>query len=458
MRIDDVIANVRKDVNWVEKALPNLPDEWVLYLTSDEFSDDAMAKFDKLDKDGSGSLEPDELVPIIADISAGAPFDIDGEHCAAFADIFDVDKDGQIDRAEFFRFVQFLVVMSTFDPAELKAIVNPSEGPAPAVEAPAGAPAGYVKALEGDDASLEAREIEEGDEAIEKILKSLEKGKDALFEVMSMLPQDLCEHLDSPEFQLQCYEKFDVLDADGSGSLTVDELYPIVASLAGTKEWVVTDAQCARFATIFDEDGNGDISKGEFVAFVQFTVAMLYCEKQRKQEEEEELEAEIVEGDKKIEELLAKLEKGKDGLFEVMAMLPQELCEHLDSPDFQLQCYEKFDALDEDGSGSLTVDELYPVVANLAGTREWVVTDEQCDRFAKVFDEDGNGSISKAEFVGFVQFALAMTHCNEIKAKEEAARKAASSIDEVEAPVPGPFVEGPARVPTAEAPAPASSS
>ena len=122
--------------------------------------------------------------------------------------------------------------------------------------------------------------------------------------------------------------------------------------------------------------------------------------------------ADAAEGDKAIESLLAKLEKGKDALFEVMSQLPSELCEHLDSPEFQLTCYEQFDGLDEDQSGSLTVDELYPVIANLAGAREWAVTDAQCARFAKMFDEDGNGDISKTEFVGLMQFTLAMLHCN----------------------------------------------
>ena len=238
---------------------------------------------------------------------------------------------------------------------------------------------------------------------------------------MSLLPPALCEHLDSPEFQLTCYEQFDGLDEDQSGSLTVDELYPVIANLAGAREWAVTDAQCARFAKMFDEDGNGSISKSEFVGFMQFAFAVLHCEQQRKVEEaEREEEREIAEGDKAIESLLAKLEKGKGALFEVMSQLPSELCEHLDSPEFQLSCYEQFDGLDADQSGSLTVDELYPVIASLAGTREWIVTDAQCARFAKMFDEDGNGDISKTEFVGFMQFTLAMLHCNQALAEAPA--------------------------------------
>ena len=50
----------------------------------------------------------------------------------------------------------------------------------------------------------------------------------------------------------------------------------------------MTEEQCSRFANIFDEDGNGDISKSEFVAFMQFALAMLHCEQQRKAAEAEE--------------------------------------------------------------------------------------------------------------------------------------------------------------------------
>merc|ERR1719352_1400981 len=97
-------------------------------------------------------------------------------------------------------------------------------------------------------------------------------------------------------------------------------------------------------------------------------------------------------------------------MFEVMTKLPPEFAEYLDAPEFQLQCYEKFDAL--------AVDELYPVIAELAQTREWVVSDAQCKRFSAIFDEDGNGEISKAEFVTFVQFALAMLHVESLKKAE----------------------------------------
>ena len=65
VRIDEVIENVRDDAAWADKILPTLPDEWKDYLTSDEFIDSAMDKFDGLDVDGNEKLSPDELVPVV---------------------------------------------------------------------------------------------------------------------------------------------------------------------------------------------------------------------------------------------------------------------------------------------------------------------------------------------------------------------------------------------------------
>ena len=56
-----------------------------------------------------------------------------------------------------------------------------------------------------------------------------------MMEVMMELPDDIGATLDSPEFQMTCHEQFDGLDEDRSGSLTVDELYPVIAELAGTQ-------------------------------------------------------------------------------------------------------------------------------------------------------------------------------------------------------------------------------
>ena len=64
-----------------------------------------MDKFDGLDaRRRNEKLSPDELVPVVAELAQGQPWDIDDKHCIEFAEIFDADKNGFIDRGEFFRF------------------------------------------------------------------------------------------------------------------------------------------------------------------------------------------------------------------------------------------------------------------------------------------------------------------------------------------------------------------
>jgi Ca2+-binding EF-hand superfamily protein len=74
----------------------------------------------------------------------------------------------------------------------------------------------------------------------------------------------------STEFARRCDAEFAALDVDGSGTLTPDELYPIVLDLADADAVGVTYEHCERFANLFDTNGDGVISRGEFVEFSQF--------------------------------------------------------------------------------------------------------------------------------------------------------------------------------------------
>ena len=247
LRIDDVIANVRDDAAWADKILPTLPIEWKEYLTSDEFIDSAMDKFDALDADGNEKLSPDELVPVVSELSQGQPWDIDDKHCVEFAEIFDADKNGFIDRGEFFRFVQFLVVMSHFSSpeAEVDDIIEEAE---------------LDEALRIDDVIANVR-----DDAAwaDKILPSL--------------PIEWKDYLFSEQFVDDAMNQFDALDVDCSGALTPDELVPVVAELSSGRPWDIDEAHCLQFAEIFDKDKNGVIDRGEFFRFVQFLVVMSFA-------------------------------------------------------------------------------------------------------------------------------------------------------------------------------------
>ena len=64
--------------------LPTLPIEWKEYLTSDEFIDSAMDKFDALDADGNGGSSRRALVPVVAELSQ-AVLGTSTKRTAAFA-------------------------------------------------------------------------------------------------------------------------------------------------------------------------------------------------------------------------------------------------------------------------------------------------------------------------------------------------------------------------------------
>ena len=244
VRIDDVIANVRDDAAWADKVLPTLPDEWKEYLTSDEFIDDAMDKFDGLDADGNEKLSPEELVPVVAELSQGQPWDIDETHCIEFAEIFDADKNGYIDRNEFFRFVQFLVVMSFMGPA----------------------------AEETDDIDAEIAETMRIDDVIANVRD------DAAWadKILPTLPDEWKDYLTSDEFIESAMDKFVGLDARQRRSSRRRARVPVVAELSQGQPWDIDESHCTEFADIFDADKNGFIDRREFFRFVQFLVVMSF--------------------------------------------------------------------------------------------------------------------------------------------------------------------------------------
>ena len=76
--------------------------------------------------------------------------------------------------------------------------------------------------------------------------------------MMRLLPPELAASLEDDELAAACDEQFTVLDTDGNGSLSPNELGPIISQLANTESVGLTPEHCQRFATEFDADGNGD--------------------------------------------------------------------------------------------------------------------------------------------------------------------------------------------------------
>lgn len=74
----------------------------------------------------------------------------------------------------------------------------------------------------------------------------------------------------SKGFSDKCNNRFDVLDRDGNGKLTADELLPITLEIAAEHGKAVTYEHCRRLLAIFDTDADGVLSRVEFLEFVQF--------------------------------------------------------------------------------------------------------------------------------------------------------------------------------------------
>merc|ERR1712151_1132493 len=98
--------------NRLPEVIPFLP-EWLCdYLTSEDFILECVGGFKELDTDGSGELEPNELLPLIQRLCETHPINIDMDQCKKFAQIFDQNGDGNIQADEFVEFQQFLMVMT----------------------------------------------------------------------------------------------------------------------------------------------------------------------------------------------------------------------------------------------------------------------------------------------------------------------------------------------------------
>jgi Ca2+-binding EF-hand superfamily protein len=111
-QIEDLIRSLERDRHQLRKVIPYLPDELRDELLGAQFIDQCRDRFKELDQNGSGSLEPHELYPIILEMTDAHHYALDQEQCQRFTAIFDDEKTGVISQAEFVNFARFLMVMS----------------------------------------------------------------------------------------------------------------------------------------------------------------------------------------------------------------------------------------------------------------------------------------------------------------------------------------------------------
>jgi len=124
-RIEDLIETMRKNRKQMQKVIPYLP-EWLRAdILSDHFTVECLQFFKDLDKDGNGTLEPEELFPMVLALSNNAhEMSLDVAQCRKFTAIFDDEKTGVISKNEFVNFSRFLIVMGWLDSQEGKVVLD----------------------------------------------------------------------------------------------------------------------------------------------------------------------------------------------------------------------------------------------------------------------------------------------------------------------------------------------
>eukprot|EP00439_Symbiodinium_sp_Y106_P077436 s1218_g16.t1 len=93
-------------------VVPFLP-QWLRNdLLSERFVTECVTFFQDLDKDKNGTLEPEELFPMVRSMADAHSMALDLDQCKRFSQIFDVNGDGLIELDEFVNFSRFMIVMS----------------------------------------------------------------------------------------------------------------------------------------------------------------------------------------------------------------------------------------------------------------------------------------------------------------------------------------------------------
>ena len=417
-KIDDLIETVKRDNNLASgnTLLGLLPPEAKEFLLSEEFVEDCMRQFRELDGDGNGVLTADELFPIMCSLTNGSPWAITLDHCERFANVFDDDGNGVISIDEFVGFCRFLSLASWLSKEDMDVLAEIAEEDAELGLAPA---AGDET---GDDTlHAEAHEID-------RLIAAIKEDKSAIESNLHRLPDKVMDQLCSEEFAVQALAKFDECDKDDNGVLTPDELFPVIEELMGFAEsWAITMDHCIRFATVFDDDGNGVITQDEFLGFCQTSALISYLESGGATKEEEEqaaaaaaaaAESVIWEDKARLETMIEtiKTDKLNSALVvdEVLAQLnvtgTNALATLVNSAEFEQSLLAKFDELNSDGSGVIDADELFTPLQELSVGTKWAVDEEQTVDLVVHFESESSGVIARAEVLTFFKYVYTLAY------------------------------------------------
>merc|ERR1711988_1765102 len=94
-KVSEFVQKLGQDRQSIHKIMPLLPANLYNSLIDDQFVQACKDRFKELDVDNSEVLEPQELFPLIVELSEAHPCSVDEALCVKFADVFCAEGDGQ---------------------------------------------------------------------------------------------------------------------------------------------------------------------------------------------------------------------------------------------------------------------------------------------------------------------------------------------------------------------------
>merc|ERR1712048_367222 len=123
-KVEDLLLMLKQGTRDIRKVVPYLPIDMKEYLFSDDFTYKCKTRFEALDKDKNGTLEPEELFPVILDMASVHKLSLDPDQCKRFTSIFDEEGTGVISAQEFVKFARFIMVMSYLQTEDGKRVLS----------------------------------------------------------------------------------------------------------------------------------------------------------------------------------------------------------------------------------------------------------------------------------------------------------------------------------------------
>ncbi|CAD7928220.1 unnamed protein product [Amoebophrya sp. A25] len=264
--VNQAMRDIMLAMENLDEMIESMPEDIQGWVNSDDFAEAVDEYYSELDTDKTGSLDVGELVDEAYEtITSMLRIANDGDDVYTpklssadlkrFLSIFDKDKNGSLDRAEFLSFMKFSLCRSwieqeyayeyDYDYAEDQELMD----------------------------SQEEQEVVEGEQTLDDALDKLEAGPNSLGALLKKCTPEVRDEIMSKEFHQMRKMEFDTLDDNGNGSLEIGELFPLIEAIADVHPWSVSYEHCQRFMDLFDSNYDGLLQFTEYLDMVRYVIA-----------------------------------------------------------------------------------------------------------------------------------------------------------------------------------------